>query len=75
MTMLRAIMGGDPELIYVAYEFPVLTQTFTTAEVLGLAAAGFDLRVVACRPAREAGDADVPRAEVLPGAPVSAWLA
>ncbi len=36
-------------LAYVAYTFPVLTQTFTTREVLALTGLGLDVRVYAAR--------------------------
>jgi len=42
----------DLRILYVCYEFPVLTQTFTDAEVSGLAAAGLEVRVVSCRKPR-----------------------
>jgi len=36
-------------LVYICYEFPVLTQTFTVAEARGLRELGVDLSVVSCR--------------------------
>ena len=42
-------MSGRFRLAYVAYTFPVLTQTFTTREVLALGAHGVDVRVHASR--------------------------
>jgi len=65
--MLRAIMARPPgtTLFYLAYEFPVLTQTFTVAEAKGLARAGFDVTVLSCRPPRETGLTDLPPTEVL----------
>ena len=56
--MLLHMDGARPErsrgtrLLYVCYEYPVLTQTFTVAEVSGLAAAGFEVGVVSCRKSR-----------------------
>lgn len=75
--MLRASMEDAREpvgrLAYVAYEFPVPTQTFTRAEVAGLARAGLDVFVIACRPARGGADAGIP-VEVLPRTPVGAFF-
>jgi glycosyltransferase involved in cell wall biosynthesis len=48
--------GREAPLVYVCYEFPVLTQTFTRAEVEGLDGAGIDLELVSCRrPAEDPG--------------------
>jgi len=68
LTMLLAIMGRSPgtRLLYLAYEFPVLTQTFTIAEATGLARAGFDVTVLSCRPSREERILSGPPTEVLP---------
>jgi len=57
----------DHRIVYVCYEFPVLTQTFTVAEVRGLLNAGLTVRVLSCRPSRTPGaaGADLP-VEVLP---------
>lgn len=43
----------DREVLYLAYEFPVLTQTFTANEVAGLAGAGIDLAVFSLIPSRD----------------------
>jgi glycosyltransferase involved in cell wall biosynthesis len=42
----------DPRVLYVCYEYPVLTQTFTVSEVAGLLDAGLPVTVVSCRPSR-----------------------
>ena len=44
-----AVPGNAFRLAYVAYTFPVLTQTFTTREVLALVDRGLDVRVFAVR--------------------------
>lgn len=44
--------NAAPGLLYVTYEYPVLTQTFTRGEVRELARGGVRLEVFSCRPAR-----------------------
>ncbi len=59
--MLLVMPGRQPErspdlrILYVCYEFPVLTQTFTVAEVEGLREAGLTVEVISCRQPRDQG--------------------
>ncbi len=50
----------DHRILYVCYEFPVLTQTFTRAEVSELAAAGLKVSVVSCLQSRAGAPAESP---------------
>jgi colanic acid/amylovoran biosynthesis glycosyltransferase len=56
-------------IVYVAQRFPVLTETFTTAEVVGLIDRGFELEVRSLRAQYREPDDPLPR-----DVPVPAWL-
>jgi len=45
--------SGATRIFYLSYEFPVLTQTFTSNEVVGLRREGLDVTVVSCRRAAD----------------------
>jgi glycosyltransferase involved in cell wall biosynthesis len=52
--------------LYLAYEYPVLTQTFTRAETVRIARAGVPIEVISCREPRERRDGDRPPTRTLP---------
>jgi glycosyltransferase involved in cell wall biosynthesis len=49
MRKARGSPERTPLVLYVCYEFPVLTQTFTVTEVRGLLDQGLRIEVVSCR--------------------------